>query len=208
MYKIVIVGGGISGLSLGITLASGFLKNKLKHKILIIDNHRSDALKARFFNAPGIEFGETGENILEKMKLQFLKYKSGEIIKASVQIINSQNNNNYSLQMKNGDTFQTEYLVLATGYKIFDIDLDEKLSKIIEKVKYPYSDKNRIMFANINNQINDNIWVCGLIAGAFSQFASASASGVDTGLKILAQITGKFEIIHDKFEDDFEEMMG
>ena len=80
MYKIVIIGGGVSGLSLGITLASGFLKNKINHKILIIDNHRSDALKARFFNAPGIEFGATGEHILDKMKEQFLKYKTGDII--------------------------------------------------------------------------------------------------------------------------------
>ena len=207
MYKIIIVGGGISGLSLGITLASGFQKNKLNHKILIIDNHRSDALKARFFNAPGVDFGISGEDILEKMKLQFLKYKSGEIIKANVQIINSHPNNLYSLQMKNGDTYHSEYIALATGYKVFDIDFDEYLSKNIEKVIYPYSDKNRIMIAHNNNQIDENLWVCGLLAGAFSQYSSASASGVDTGLKILAKITGKFEILHDKLEDNFEEMM-
>lgn len=204
MYKIVIIGGGVSGLSLGITLASGFLKNKINHKILIIDNHRSDALKARFFNAPGIEFGATGEHILDKMKEQFLKYKTGDIMKASVQIVNSHHYNKYSIQMKNGDTIHCEYLVLATGYKFFDIDFDDTLSNIIEKVNYPYSDKNRTMLSNNNNHIEGNIWVCGLLAGAISQYSSASASGVETGLKILASITGKFEIIHDKYLDKYE----
>ncbi len=200
-YKVLIIGGGVSGLSAAITLSSGFKKNKTSDNILVIDNHRSDALKAKYYNAPGIDFGINGEELLDKMKEQLLKYNCSEIIGTNVTNI-SLDNNTFIVQT-NEREYKTEHLILASGYKLFNIKLSDEISKNINKVAYSYSDKDRICFDHKNNNIFGNLWVCGLLSGVISQFATASASGVECALHLLAKINNKFDFLHDKLEDNF-----
>jgi len=62
-YDLAIIGGGISGLSAALILSAGIKDNEnLKDKkICVIDAGGSDALKAQFFNAPGVKQGTSGK---------------------------------------------------------------------------------------------------------------------------------------------------
>ncbi|GAB6077324.1 NAD(P)/FAD-dependent oxidoreductase [Hydrogenobaculum acidophilum] len=201
-YDIVIVGGGPSGLSCAITIGSAvehemeFAKDK---KVLVIDNGTSDLKSAKLNNVPGIKRGTLGKELLEQIKNQAIEYPCIEIIEDTVKRVSK--NGNFHIETSSGKDFEADVLVLATGFKAFDIEGIE-----LNVVENPLSPKpNRVMIkTNEKYEAIDkgekpveNLYVAGLLAGFSSMFACAAGSGVQVAINILNKYAGKPIVIHD-----------
>jgi Thioredoxin reductase len=122
-YDILIVGGGPAGLSCAITIGSavehemGFAKGK---KVLVIDNGNSDLKSAKLNNVPGIKRGTIGKGLLEQIKDQAKEYSCVEILEDTVQKVLK--NNGFVVQTASGNSFEADVVVLASGFKAFDIE--------------------------------------------------------------------------------------
>ena len=201
-YDILIVGGGPAGLSCAITVGSavehemGFAKGK---KVLVIDNGNSDLKSAKLNNVPGIKRGTIGKELLEQIKDQAKEYSCVEILEDTVQKVLK--NSGFVVQTASGNSFEADVVVLASGFKAFDIEgLD------LDVVENPLSPKpGRVMIkTNQNYEALDkdgnaieNLYVAGLLAGFSSMFTCAAGSGVQVGINILNKYAGKPIVIHD-----------
>lgn len=194
-YDVVIIGGGVSGLSCGLVLGSTkgrgtWAENR---KILIIDNHHSDALGARFYNAVGLEEGILGRDQLEKMRLQLNRYDNVTQKESTVSRIKEENKK-FIISTENGENFIADTIVLATGCNLFKIEgLD------LEIVNNKKSHKeNKIQIHNENFLVREGIYVAGLLSGVSSHFPIASGSGAQVACDIMSLWAGKNTIVHDK----------
>ncbi|MGC8650719.1 MAG: FAD-dependent oxidoreductase [Hydrogenobaculum sp.] len=201
-YDIVIVGGGPAGLSCAITIGSAvehdmeFAKGK---KVLVIDNGNSDLKSAKLNNVPGVKRGTLGKELLEDIKNQAKEYACVEILEDTVQKILK--NNGFVVQTASGNTFEADLVVLASGFKAFNIEGIE-----LDVVENPLSPKpGRVMIKTSksyealdkNANVVENLYVAGLLAGFSSMFSCAAGSGVQVGINILNKYAGKPIVIHD-----------
>ncbi|MGC8588280.1 MAG: FAD-dependent oxidoreductase [Hydrogenobaculum sp.] len=201
-YDIVIVGGGPAGLSCAITIGSAvehdmeFAKGK---KVLVIDNGNSDLKSAKLNNVPGVKRGTLGKELLEDIKNQAKEYSCVEILEDTVQKILK--NNGFVVQTASGNTFEADVVVLASGFKAFNIEGIE-----LDVVENPLSPKpGRVMIKTSksyealdkNANVVENLYVAGLLAGFSSMFSCAAGSGVQVGINILNKYAGKPIVIHD-----------
>ena len=202
-YDVIIIGGGVSGLSCAITLGSGvehdleFFKDK---HILVIDDGNSDLRKAKLNNAPGIKRNTLGEELLQNIKSQVLEYSCVKVIEDTV-ISLEKVDNVFKVNTKHNGNFESDVVVLATGFKAFDINGIE-----LDVVENPLSPKpGRIMIKTNNSycaldkngNVVDNLYVAGVLAGFSSMYAAASGSGVQVGINILNKYADKPIVIHD-----------
>ena len=90
-YDLAIIGGGISGLSAALILSAGIADNSSikDKKVCVIDAGGSDALKAKFFNAPGVKQGTSGKKAIKKLREQVLSYSATKLIDTRVKSIES-----------------------------------------------------------------------------------------------------------------------
>ncbi len=204
-YDILIVGGGASGLSCAITLGSAvehemeFAKDK---KVLVIDNGNSDLKSAKLNNVPGIKRGTLGKELLEEMKSQAKEYPCIEIIEDTVKKISK--NGDFLIETSSGKYFEASVVVLASGFKAFDIEgiklsvVENPLSPKPGRVMVKTNEKYEALDENGNSV--ENLYVAGLLAGFSSMFACAAGSGVQVGINILNKYAGKPIVIHDVSE--------
>jgi NADH dehydrogenase FAD-containing subunit len=182
---VLIVGGGVAGVSCALILGSA--KNKsfvIDKKIAIITHQKTSSLQeALFNNAYGISAGKLGADLLTESKEQLFElYPHISQIEGEKVIKIEGIYPNFTVST-NKNTYQTKNIVVAIGYSnTFAID---GLMDFVEPHKKAVIEKQRIQLKNIDHKVTDGIFVIGTLAGWRSQLAIAAGSGAAVATDIL-----------------------
>jgi thioredoxin reductase len=185
MYDVLIIGGGVSGVSCALVLGSAknkpFVQDK---KIAIITHQKSSSLQeALFNNAYGIAPGKLGSELLtesvehlQKMYPHVTQIESEKVLKIEGRYPNF-------TVVTNKNSYHTQNIVVTIGSaNTFAID---GLMDFVEPNKKALAEKQRIQLKNEDHKVADGIYVAGTLAGHRSQLAIAAGSGASVATDIL-----------------------
>lgn len=185
MFDVLIIGGGVSGMSCALILGSAkdkpFASDK---KIGIITHQKASSLQnAIFNNAYGIPSGKLGSEILtesiDQLKQNYphvLQIESEKVMKIEGKAGNFRISTNKA-------TYTSKIIVIAIGASNpFTI---EGLENYIIPHKKSNPEKNKIQLVNDDHLVTEGIYVCGTLAGHRSQFSIAAGSGAAVATDIL-----------------------
>lgn len=185
MYDVLIIGGGVSGMSCALILGSAQSKPfVVDKKIGIIAHQKASSLQdALFNNAYGIPAGKLGSDLLTESitHLQQLyphiDQISGEkVIKIEGEV------GNFSV-ITNKNTYAAKMVVIGIGAaNPFTIEGLEAYVMPHQKV---IAEKNRIQLKNTDHKVTEGIYVTGTLAGWRSQLTIAAGSGAAVATDIL-----------------------
>ena len=197
-FDVLIIGGGVAGMSCALVLGSA--KNKpfvVNKKIAIIAHQKASALASGLFNnVLGIKAGTTGKDLLASGKKQLKEtYPHIEQIEKE-KVITVLDDTDYITVTTNKNTYKAKYIVVAVGpSNNFDI---EGLTQYVEPHKNLPAKKERIQLKNNNHKVTATIYVAGVLAGFRSQFAIAAGSGTQVATDILTHWNnGNTTMVHD-----------
>jgi heterodisulfide reductase subunit A-like polyferredoxin len=185
MFDVLILGGGVSGVSCALVLGSA--KNKsyaMDKKIGIITHQKTSSLQeALFNNAYGIPPGKLGSDLLLESvdQLHHLYPHVTQIENEKVLSVEGEFPNFKVITNKN--LYATKAIVVAIGYSnTFAI---EGLLQFVEPHKKAIAEKQRIQLKNEDHKVAEGIYVVGTLAGWRSQLAIAAGSGAAVATDIL-----------------------
>jgi len=184
-FDVLIIGGGVSGISCALVLGSA--KNKsfvTDKKIGILTHQKNSSLQeAIFYNAYGITPGKLGSELLfESTQDLAMTYPHiGQI--PNEKVIKVEGSYPEFTVVTNKNSYQTKSIVIGIGSaNTFDI---EGLMQYIEPHKKALPEKQRIQLKNDDHKVTDGIYVIGTLAGWRSQLAIAAGSGAAVATDIL-----------------------
>ncbi|RMH80675.1 MAG: NAD(P)/FAD-dependent oxidoreductase [Acidobacteria bacterium] len=198
-YDVAIVGGGASGLSCALTLASSKGRGwewAEGRRYILFDTGRSDLHRAYLKNVPGIE-PMTGVELLQNIRRQIEDWGGVDFVEEEVLKV-ERRGELFELETVQGRLFEAEYVVLASGFHRFDIKGIEV--QVIDNPKSPKP--GRVMIRHEDYQVEKNLFVVGTLAGLSSHFTSCAGSGVEVAAVILSRMAGKPVVIHDVPPED------
>lgn len=201
MFDVLIIGGGVSGVSCALILGSA--KNKpfvTDKKIGIITHQKASSLQeALFNNAYGISAGKLGSEILVESveHLQNLYPHIIQIEGEKVMRIDGEEGNFTITTNKN--SYQSKLVIIGIGAgNPFTIDGLEEYVIPHQKV---IPEKNRIQLNNIDHKVKDGIYVTGTLAGWRSQLSIAAGSGAAVATDILTLWNNGIHVqVHDSIK--------
>ena len=185
MFDVLILGGGVAGVSCALVLGSAHKKPFVTDKkIGIIAHQKTSSLQeALFNNAYGIPAGTLGADLLQTslQQLSDLYPHVTQIDHEKVMRIEGQFPNFTVVTNKN--SYPTKSIVVAVGYSnTFDI---EGLNEFVAPHPKAVKEKQRIHLRNIDHQVSEGVYVAGTLAGWRSQLAIAAGSGAAVATDIL-----------------------
>lgn len=198
MYDVLIIGGGVSGMSCALILGSAqnkpFVADK---KIGIITHQKVSSLQdALFNNAYGIPAGKLGSELLTESvaHLNELYPHIDQISGEKVMKVEGKAGNFTVITNKN--SYQTKIVVIGIGAgNPFTIEGLEEYVMPHQKV---IPEKNRIQLKNTDHKVVEGIYVTGTLAGWRSQLAIAAGSGASVATDILTLWNGGVHVqVHD-----------
>ncbi|MES2812439.1 MAG: FAD-dependent oxidoreductase [Bacteroidota bacterium] len=185
MFDVLIIGGGVSGVSCAMVLGSAHKKAFVQDKkIAIITHQKSSSLQdAIFYNAYGISSGKLGADLLVETTQQLqenyphiLQIEEEKVLKVTA------TEGNFEI-VTTKHTFQSKIVVVGIGSSnLFAID---GLLQYVMPHQKSLAEKQRIQLKNNDHKVVDGIYVCGTLAGHRSQLAIASGSGAAVATDIL-----------------------
>jgi pyruvate/2-oxoglutarate dehydrogenase complex dihydrolipoamide dehydrogenase (E3) component len=185
MFDVLIIGGGVSGMSCALILGSAHKKSFVQDKkIGIITHQKTSSLhEAIFYNAYGVPAGKLGSELLsesiehlQNLYPQVTQIEGEKVIRVTGEFPNF-------TVTTNKNSYQTKSVVLAIGYSnTFDI---EGLMQYVEPHKKALAEKQRVQLKNEDHKVTEGIYVVGTLAGWRSQLAIAAGSGAAVATDIL-----------------------
>ncbi len=201
MFDVLIIGGGVSGVSCALVLGSAHKKEFVADKkIGIITNQKTSSLQnAVFNNAYGIPKGKLGADLLiesvaqlSDLYPQVSQIENEKVIKISGEFPNFE-------VITNKSSYKTKNIVIGIGSSnTFAI---EGLLEFVEKHPKAVAEKQRIWLKNIDHKVTEGIYVTGTLAGWRSQLAIAAGSGATVATDILTLWNNGVDVqIHDSVQ--------
>ena len=185
MLDVLIIGGGVSGMSSALVLGSAHKKPFVQDKKIGIITHQKTASlqEAIFYNAYGVPSGKLGSELLTE-SVQHLQesyphvtqIEGEKVLKVVGQFPNF-------TVTTNKNSYHAKIIVVAIGYSnTFQI---EGLMHYVEPHKKALTEKQRIQLKNEDHKVTEGIYVVGTLAGWRSQLAIAAGSGAAVATDIL-----------------------
>lgn len=185
MFDVLIVGGGVSGVSCALVLGSAHKKAfALDKKIAIITHQKTSSLQeALFNNAYGIPAGKLGSELLTESLEQLhdlyphiTQIEGEKVLKIEGEFPNF-------TVITNKTSYQTKNIVIGIGSaNTFAV---EGLMEFVMPHKKAIAEKQRIQLKNDDHKVAEGIYVAGTLAGHRSQLAIAAGSGAAVATDIL-----------------------
>ena len=198
MFDVLIIGGGVAGVSAALLLGSAVKKPYAENKkIGIITHQRASYLQTGIYNnVYGIKPGTLGSDLLNESleQLTELYPHVNQIEKEKVTAI-AKNDFGY-LVTTNKNEYQTKIVVITTNSN--NPMTIEGLEEFVIPHEKAAPSKNRIQLKNTENLVTEGLYVAGTLAGCRSQLNIAAGSGANAAAEILTLWNnGEFAQVHD-----------
>jgi hypothetical protein len=198
MFDVLIIGGGVSGISCALVLGSAFKKDFARDKKIGIFTHQkaSSLQDAIFYNAYGIASGKLGSEILTESTFQLQEnYPHIDQIVGEKVVSAYKTSDGFEIST-NKNKYISKIIVVGIGSSnLFSVD---GLLHYIEPHIKSNPEKNRIQLSNVDHKVDNGIYVIGTLAGHRSQLTIAAGSGAAVATDILTLWNNGIETqIHD-----------
>ena len=198
MFDVLIIGGGVAGVSAALIFGSAKEKSfMVDKKIGIIAHQKNSSLqKAIFNNAYGISSGKLGSELLEESITHLSEnYPHITQIENEKVLKISGESGNFKVTT-NKNNYQSKLVMIGIGaVNPFTI---EGLENYIIPHKKASPEKNRIQLENNDHLVTEGIYAIGTLAGHRSQLVIAAGSGASAATDVLTLWNdGKPVQIHD-----------
>lgn len=185
MFDVLIIGGGVSGMSCALVLGSAHKKPLVIYKkIGIITHQKASSLQdALFNNAYGIPAGKLGSELLTE-SIEHLKnqYPHIDQIEGEKVLKIEGEAGNFTV-VTNKKSYSSKIVVIGIGAgNPFTI---EGLEEYVVPHQKTIPEKNRIQLKNVDHKVTEGIYVTGTLAGWRSQLTIAAGSGAAVATDIL-----------------------
>ena len=184
-FDVLIVGGGVSGVSCAMILGSAHQKSfVVDKKIGLIAHQKTSSLQeALFNNAYGIPAGTLGSDLLQSSLAQLHDLYPHVTQIEGEKVMRIEGHFPNFTVVTNKTSYTTKSIVVAIGYSnTFSI---EGLMQFLAPHPKAIAEKQRIYLRNADHKVADGIYVAGTLAGWRSQLAIASGSGAAVATDIL-----------------------
>ncbi len=185
MFDVLIVGGGVSGISCALVLGSAKNKSFVTDKRIGIFTHQkaSSLQEALFNNAYGIPPGKLGSELLEESTEHLSKAYPHITQIPGEKVLKIEGQFPEFTVITNKNSYQTKTIVIGIGSaNSFAID---GLMHYVEPHQKSLPEKQRIQLKNSDHKVAEGIYAIGTLAGWRSQLAIAAGSGAAVATDIL-----------------------
>ncbi|MBB1139510.1 FAD-dependent oxidoreductase [Myroides sp. WP-1] len=185
VYDVLIIGGGVSGVSCAQILGSAEKKAFMEGKKIGIIMHQKGSMlqDAVFNNAFGIQPGTLGSDLLTQAKENLQIYANiTQIEGEKVNKITRNHDQLFAIETNKSNYLARVLVVAINSSATFAI---EGLMEYVQPHKKSIPAKNRVQLKNIDHLVAEGIYVAGTLAGHRSQLAIAAGSGAAVATDIL-----------------------
>lgn len=185
MFDVLIIGGGVSGMSCALVLGSAKNKPFASDKKIGILTHQkaSNLQEALFNNAYGIAPGKLGSDLLTESVTHLSETYPHIAQIPNEKVLRIEGGFPDFLVVTNKKAYRTQNIIIGIGAaNTFAI---EGLMQYVEPHMKVIPEKNRIQLKNIDHKVTEGIYVIGTLAGWRSQLAIAAGSGASVATDIL-----------------------
>lgn len=185
MFDVMIIGGGVAGMSCALILGSAHKKAFAAEKKIGIFTHQktTNLQEALFNNAYGITPGKLGADLMVESTANLAQLYPHVAQIANEKVMKIEGAYPHFTVTTNKDTYETAIIVVATGYT--NTFMIEGLMAYVEPHKKSVPEKNRIQLRNTDHKVAEGIYVAGTLAGKRSQLSIAAGSGAEVATDIL-----------------------